>query len=238
MKIKKLVRNIMNKGHIDIIRYQKKQPLLQFLTKYNIKTVFDVGANIGEFSMYVREVLPTVDIFAFEPQPTCAQHIRSRFSNDTHVHVLEYAVGDKEETKEFLLNTYTPSASLLPLTKTHLESFPHAQETKPIAVSVKTLDSIYMQYEDIIQKPLFLKLDIQGYELPALAGAEKVLEHSQIVLAEACFEELYQGQGLFDDIFHILKQKGFYYHGSISTKFDSKTRLPLFEDALFIKNKL
>lgn len=236
MNIKRLVQNLINKSSLDIIRYQKKLPLLQFLKSQNIQTVFDVGANIGDFVRYTREVLPTAEIIALEPQPLCAARIRSRFPNDTHLHVLEYAAGKIEETKIFRLNTYTPSASLLPLTEKHLKSFPHAQETGQVSVTIKTLDSIYAQYRHRAQGPIFLKIDVQGYELPSLAGADEVLKHSQVVLIEACFKELYQGQGLFDDIYRVLTQKGFNYHGSISTKFDAETRIPLFEDALFIKD--
>jgi tRNA1(Val) A37 N6-methylase TrmN6 len=39
----------------------------RFYNPYNVKTIFDVGANIGQTSLFLSHHFPQADIFAFEP---------------------------------------------------------------------------------------------------------------------------------------------------------------------------
>lgn len=54
-----------------------------------------------------------------------------------------------------------------------------------------------------------LKLDIQGYELEALKGCGKLLDHIKIITTEIEFVTLYDGQPLFGDIDVFLRSHGF-----------------------------
>ena len=54
-----------------------------------------------------------------------------------------------------------------------------------------------------------IKLDIQGAELNALIGAEKLLTSVLAIEVEVEFYELYRNQPLFDSVFKFLKSHGF-----------------------------
>jgi len=54
-----------------------------------------------------------------------------------------------------------------------------------------------------------IKLDIQGAELNALIGAEKLLTRVLAIEIEVEFHELYRNQPLFDSVFSFLKSYGF-----------------------------
>jgi hypothetical protein len=69
-----------------------------------------------------------------------------------------------------------------------------------------------------------------------LKGAENILNKTKIVLIETSFYPFYKGQPLFDDIYDVLKKKGFKYHGNTHTKKHPETNEPLFEDSIFIRN--
>lgn len=54
-----------------------------------------------------------------------------------------------------------------------------------------------------------LKLDVQGYELEVLKGAEKTLQKVGVVQCEVEFNPLYENQPLFPAIDGFLRERGF-----------------------------
>jgi FkbM family methyltransferase len=57
-----------------------------------------------------------------------------------------------------------------------------------------------------------LKLDIQGAELRALQGGEKMLDDVLVVQTEVEFVEIYKGQPLFADVDAFLRCRNFQFH--------------------------
>lgn len=58
----------------------------------------------------------------------------------------------------------------------------------------------------------FLKIDIQGATLPALQGAQRMLEHTLVVHIEAEFVRIYQDEALFSECEIFLRDRGFMFH--------------------------
>ena len=56
--------------------------------------------------------------------------------------------------------------------------------------------------------PDLIKLDVQGFELEVLRGAEKSLAQTKAVLLEASFQNFYQGQCRFDELVSWLAAAG------------------------------
>ena len=96
-------------------------------------------------------------------------------------------------------NSLLPSASVGLLTKKQVIT------KEQIEVSAVTLDS-FCKENHIIQIDI-LKMDIQGGELAALIGAEKLLSDKKIKLiyTESFFREQYLNQPLFYEIAKYLK---------------------------------
>jgi len=73
--------------------------------------VFDVGANIGLFSLSVSEMRPAARIFAFEPIPEIADKLALNFAlHGIDGAVCRYGLGDRSGTAAF---TYYPHVSLI-----------------------------------------------------------------------------------------------------------------------------
>jgi hypothetical protein len=80
-----------------------------------------------------------------------------------------------------------------------------------------------------------VKIDVQGYEDRVIAGGDAVISRSKAMIVEVSFQELYEGQPLFDDIYQRLKQKGFAYMGNLYQLLNPADAAVLQADALFVR---
>jgi hypothetical protein len=76
-----------------------------------------------------------------------------------------------------------------------------------VQVSVTTLD--HFVRENNISTIDFIKLDLQGNELPALRGGTNALAGCKAILVEVNFRERYAGCTRFDELFAYLQAGGF-----------------------------
>jgi hypothetical protein len=87
-----------------------------------------------------------------------------------------------------------------------------------------------------LERPVLLKLDVQGYETLVLEGATETLEKVDYVLLEASFRPMYQGERTFMDIVRTMEGRGFEFLRPVSWLSDPQNREVLQIDALFIKS--
>ena len=78
---------------------------------------------------------------------------------------------------------------------------------QPREVPVITLDNFCGEKK--AEGPYVLKVDTQGADLEVLAGAEKTLEQTELILLEAFLFQFYQGIPLIHDIVAFMKERGF-----------------------------
>jgi hypothetical protein len=72
---------------------------------------------------------------------------------------------------------------------------------------MRTLDSIATV--DKVSGPLLLKLDVQGYELEVLRGAERLLQITEVAIFEASLIQYNEGSPLIDEIIAFMAERGF-----------------------------
>jgi FkbM family methyltransferase len=139
---------------------------------------FDVGANLGWFSLVLDRVAPEgVDVFSFEPDPVNHALLSDnvRLNDARKVHIFQQAISDSEETR--LLHLYPGKNrgrhSLLPL-----------HEGPVIDVAATTLDGFCRRagLEDRVCR--FIKIDIEGYEYFAVKGAQELMSRARTVIME------------------------------------------------------
>jgi FkbM family methyltransferase len=215
-------------------RHRKRPGKLDFLKQFRIHTVLDIGANVGQFSKEVRAILPTAQIYAFEPLAGCFQDLTRALKGDRYFKAFPYALGATAGKTSMHKNTYSPSSSLMEMGDAHKEAFPHAvgiESKEP--VDVRRLDDIAPEL--VLKDDVFIKMDVQGFENRVIDGGERALSTAKVVILENSFYELYVGQVLFDGIYERMKKMGFSYRGSIGQKHHPVTGDILFEDSIFIR---
>lgn len=131
----------------------------------------DAGAHAGTMLKKLVRVAPRGRGFAFEPIPSLSQGLKARFPQ---VEVREVALGASPGTAEFRHLVDDPANSSL-LTRPDREA---GRKTKVLEVQVRPLD-------DCIPVDVhldFIKVDVEGAELPLLQGAQRILSQDRPVI--------------------------------------------------------
>ena len=219
------------------IRYEHYRDLNRpWLTALGINTVLDVGANVGDFAKLAREVFPSAAIYSFEPLPDCFARLRAALPGDANFFPIESGVGRRDETLDFYRSFHSPSSSFLKMEEFHKQAFPEThdgQESQPLKIDVRTLDGLLAGKD--LRDNVLLKLDVQGFELEAIAGASATLECSRVVIIEMSFANLYESQPLFHDVYEEMYGRGFRFHGSLAQMLHPHTGEVVQMDAIFTK---
>lgn len=182
-----------------------------------ISTVVDIGANRGQFALAARAIT-NARVISFEPLPSVAAIFRRLFANDSAVRLHVAAIGDKSENKLIHLSARDDSSSLLEIGEAQSANFPGTHEVGTLEVTVAPLDAFVS--EDEIVRPAMLKLDVQGFEMQALAGCESLIENFDFVYCECSFVELYKEQKLAKDVILYLGKLGFGLSGIYNAAYD------------------
>ena len=132
--------------------------------------IYDLGANIGFFSMLCSAVSPQSKIYCFEPIPAnmailCRHLLINKVRN---VFPVNFAVSDHFGLVDF-------SADNLSHSYTYKQSSAHYGNRQiNIKAGVISLDILINQFE--FTKPDILKIDVEGAEYDVLAGAADVIK--------------------------------------------------------------
>jgi len=207
--------------------------MVSVLAKQGIqpKTVVDVGANIGQFSIACQKIFPGVRIFAFEPLPQSFEALNRNVAHAGNAKGYCTALGDEVGSVPFHVNSHSHSCSVLPLEERHKQAFPFARETGVVNVQISTLDR-ELRNESLIA-PVLLKIDVQGYEFSVLNGAIETLRNVDWVVMEVSFRPLYQGEKPFEAVVNAMNERGFKFLRPIAWLEDPKNGEILQMDALF-----
>jgi FkbM family methyltransferase len=196
------------------------------------RTVIDVGANRGQFALFARRRFPDAELFCFEPLPEAHRKLTEVVGRDQGVRLEQCAIGAVEGSMSLNVSRSDDSSSLLRPTSLQLRTFPKTDAVSSINVNTKTLDGAIDT--ERLRPPFLLKIDVQGFELEVIRGAERLLGQDGDLLVESSFAELYDGQALADELVAALLAQGYRLRG-ISSLTKGLDGSPLQADFLFAR---
>jgi len=115
---------------------------------------------------------------------------------------------DDAEVTFFITNADGQSSSILPLAE-HRREHPDIYEVAVRRVRTVTLDTLFDRCGIPHDRYDVANLDIQGVELMALRGAEKILANLRAIYTEVNTKELYAGCALLPELDEFLEARGF-----------------------------
>lgn len=184
-----------------------------WLENKNIRTILDIGANIGQFSTVIHKVLPNAAIYAFEPLKDCYEELLNNMRDVPNFKAFNFALGEEDSEAEIYRNKYSHSSSLLHMADLHKQAFPCTKNITREEIIVKRLDGIVDTL--LLENDLLIKIDVQGYEDKVILGGYKVISKARMLIVETSFQVLYYEQPLFATIFDMLRKMDFAYCGNL-----------------------
>lgn len=233
----KILTFLKNSGYeLSKIEYMTKaeRAKTQWLENLGIKTVLDIGANEGQFAKYIHNILPDARIYSFEPLRDCYEKLNANFESLNKFKAFNVALGDKNEEQIIHRSNFSQSSSLLPMLTLHEESFPSTIGGWQEKIQVARLDNL--KNELILESPLLIKIDVQGFEDKVIDGGFNVISQATVLIIELSMEPLYDGQLLFDKMYLKVKSLGFKYQGNLTQLHSAADGKIVQVDGVFVKN--
>lgn len=199
------------------------------------EVVIDIGANEGQFALEMRHAGYNGQMISFEPQPDVYDKLSKISESDNNWECQQFAIGDSFDKLRMHVSATSQSSSLFPIGKTHTDLMPHTIQVSEIEVSVIPLD-YWASSASIGGKKIFLKVDVQGYELQALEGASKVINSVVGALIELNFVTLFDGQSKYYEVIGLLEKAGLTLAALVSAQYHPESGDLLWADGFFIKN--
>ena len=195
----------------------------------SVKTIFDVGANIGQTSLYFNKHFPRADIYCFEPVKDTFKTLQDNVKHLQKVHPFNFGLGSKNDTLTIYMNDSVNSqiASLVNPNDTN------ANLAKTELVDIKTIDGFCQQSN--IDDIDILKTDTEGFDLEVIRGATEKIKNKKIkfILSEVTFQlsdkthtqfvsllnhsfpEGFRFYSLYETCYHVNDAKGIFYSNAL-----------------------
>lgn len=201
----------------------------------NVSVVFDVGANIGQYSVELRESGYRGRIVSFEPLAAAHAALLVASATDDGWQIgPRVAIGAADGSVEINVSDNVASSSVLPLAMDGAGGDPDLTYVRQESVPLAPLDALapeYLRPDDRV----FVKIDTQGYEAEVLDGATSTLDRAIGVQIELSLVPIYEGQALYRSLLDRLEAAGFSLHAIFPGYSDRVTGRMLQMDAVMFK---
>ena len=194
----------LGKGLMDMNTNGELYIALNEIAQYEQPVVFDVGANVGNFTAKIVFHCKQATLHCFEPDTQCMQKLQSRFSDNQNIILFKGAISNHSGTVTLFGTpdgTLTASSSI----------YPHyylANQANTEFVPMITLDEYTKTHA--IEHIHYIKVDVEGAEVPLLRGATRLLADQKIDFIQLEYNQTWlKSHSTFEDIWEICEQYGY-----------------------------
>ena len=232
--LKKAIKGSFNAVGLEIDRLDPSESnRFVWLKSQGIQTVFDIGANTGQFALMIHEVLPEATIYSFEPLRHCYEQLVINMRDAASFRAFNFALGDENGDSVIYKNRFSEASSLLPMNDLHKKAFPNTKRETTEKVVVRRLDEVAHGldcYDNIM-----VKIDVQGYEDKVIMGGYQLMSKARLLIIETNLQILYDGAPLFAPVYDMVRRMGFEYRGAFDQLKSPIDGSVLQADSIFIK---
>ena len=175
--------------------------------------ILEAGAHDGTDTLRMASFWPTAQIHAFEPVPGAYNELLARsIEHRTRIHCYPCGLGPNKGKMRMHVSGdgsagSCQSSSLLPPSKSHSDEYSFVSFGKHIDIEVTSIDE--WGHKQGVDHVDFMRLDMQGYEIEALKGAEHTLKTTSAIQLEVSHIQLYQGAPIYAEVKDWMAEYGF-----------------------------
>jgi len=156
--------------------YYRNEEIIKTIKKFSsdYKIFIDIGSKFG---IVISDVAKNYSqSLCFEPFPQNYKKMTQRLKDKNLDNIITYqsALGEKKGSQKLFLSPNNPGQNRLNIDPN--------ENWNSIEVSVTTLDDILNDLG--IKENCVIKVDVEGYELNVLKGAEKTLQRDCVIISE------------------------------------------------------
>lgn len=152
-------------GNLDVVEHNENATRHALFARLTADDVFyDIGAHGGVFTITAQHRVPGLTVLSFEPQPT-ELLTNLELNGMTTDRVFQVAVGDAPGKVRMTSDQRSSN---------------HLSESGDIEVDCVRLDDFRATHD--LPAPNWIKIDIEGMELPALSGFAETLKAAKPVV--------------------------------------------------------
>ena len=165
--------------------------------------MFDIGANIGQTANGLVQYFPKSSIYCFEPVSATFNTLSQKFSKYSNVSCIQKGMGSVSGSASIILHDNSELNTIV-------TNGP--RENQKIGEEIITIDTVdeFTENRNITHID-FLKMDVQGWEMEVLMGAEALLREKRVrfIYTEVGFRRADRDMQHFCEINDYLESKGF-----------------------------
>ena len=210
-KIFKIFQKDSFQGELDYVDCSFKTNGELFLLQQVIKPgaiIFDVGANVGEWSLSALKIQPSIHLTAFEPVPALFKELEENLHSYPDVGLKNIAVSD--ETGGCTFYYYSERPDLTGLSGLYVREVLKGVLKDPEILDLRQETLPCLCSELSVERIDFLKIDTEGAEWKVLKGAEALLKEHRIGAIQFEYGGCYlDAQTTLEQVFQLLTENDY-----------------------------
>lgn len=201
----------------DLVRFSGQHNLRAHLSRlldeYQIDIIIDVGANEGQFGLFLRSIGFKGGVYSFEPVADAYAKLEEVSAKDEQWHTFNFALGSEPGESYINVSNSTSFSSLLTPSDYALDHWENSHVDHKQKIFIKTLSDCYSEGMFPESKRIFLKMDTQGYDLEVFKGADAMLSNVCAILSELSLIAVYNDMPDYKQSLSVFESSGFSVSG-------------------------